>query len=170
MTFFAKHEIDAGKYMRFVVLDLRFFSKELETKLLCMDTINKFVEDMQIKDKRKKVFMGLKKSAENIAAECIRLGYPRVVDWIRMMILERKLATWYVTGKISKHYFAMIPKFPLLVEKMDVISKGEFSYIVSKYEKYENDAREAMIQEEGEVSKVLSWTDDLIYEIKHSHT
>lgn len=67
------------------------------------------------------------------------------IDGIKDMIREKKLAPYYVTGKISKHYLAMIHSFSALVEKLDPISKGELMPISHRAEKLNDDAIEAMV-------------------------
>ena len=79
-----------------------------------------------------------------------------------MLIKERKLSAYYVSGVISKYYLAALPKFPKLVDKLDSISKDEFQPICHKYEKYNADIKEAMFSVLKKVVSVLAFTDDLI--------
>lgn len=102
------------------------------------------------------------KSANNIADDCARLGYVTTLDYLRYLIRERKLAAYYLTGVISKYYLAAIPKFPELVSKLDQLSKDEFQLLCGKYEKYNIDIKEAMLQEKKQILSVMNYTDDLI--------
>ena len=78
------------------------------------------------------------------------------------MIHKRTLATYYMTGKISKHYLSAIHNFPAIVDKLDAISKGELAPIAAQYEKLNNDTLDAMVQEHGFVFKVLTLTNEMI--------
>ena len=74
---------------------------------------------MKIIDEKCKIYRRFLKTAEFIASECHRLGFPSLKDWLRHVIAEGKLANYYVAGKISKHFLAAIPNLPKFVDKLD---------------------------------------------------
>jgi len=94
---------------------------------------------------RKKIYNWYLKSVEFVSMKSAAKGLTRTVESLKDMIKTRKLAAYYIAGNISKYYFAAIPKFPMIVQKMDRISQDEFSYLCSMYEKLHEDIREAVI-------------------------
>lgn len=164
---FQKYQIvdKLAEYLHFCVID-KHLGRFSVNRILDRQMLVDFFEKLQIREQRAKIYSEIVESAENLARECIEHCYPRVVDYIKDLILQRKLAAYYVTGKVSKYYLAAIPKFPKIVSKMDVISKGEFEPLVSKYEKLSINVQEAMIQENVETFKIFDFTDDKINELK----
>ena len=154
--------IDVFDYVSFLVFQLKMHRYSLDRMLVNTDNIKKYVEQKQIKVRKTKIFEYFKKSAEFVSQQAASLGYVTTIDYLRELIKSRKLANYYVSGKISKYYFAAIPKFPQLVAKLDSISKDEFQPLCNKYEKYQVDVREAIKQENKKVFGVLSYTDNLI--------
>jgi len=111
----------------------------------------------------------LKKSAANIAKECVEHGYPRSIDFIKDLISAKRLAAYYMSGIISKHFFAAIPTFPKIVKKLDPISRDEFGPLCAKFEKHSIDIQEAMAQENFSYSSVFDYADLLIRRLKSRH-
>ena len=158
-----KHlELDVKEYASFLVSELKMTRYSIKRYLLSTNNIKLFVEKKQIKLKKSKIYKYFQKSADFVSTQAAELGYITTIDYLREMIKQRKLASYYVSGKISKYYFAAIPKFPQLAAKLDSISKDEFQPLCNKYEKYQIDVREAMKQENNKVVGVLSYTDRLI--------
>lgn len=160
--------IDQFEYMQFLVFTLKMNRYNMYRFLLNTKNMKMFVEQKQIKLKKAKIFKYFKKSADFVSSQAAEQGYVTTIDYLRQLIKLRKLANYYVSGKISKYYFAAIPKFPQIVSKLDNISKDEFSPLCNKYEKYKVDVREAMKQENNKVVGVLSYTDSLILEKRQS--
>lgn len=163
-----KYKFDLESYIRYLVNECNVADEHVGKRLLNLLDIKFFLEKQEIKTKRTKVFNYFVKSANNIADECIKLGYPTSKDYIRMLIKDKKLSSYYMSGIISKYYLAALPKFPILVEKLDDISRDEFMPICNKYEKYNIDIKEAMIQELTKVVSVMQYTDDIIYDKRQS--
>lgn len=163
-----KYKFDLESYIRYLVNECNVADEHVGKRLLNLLDIKFFLEKQEIKTKRTKVFNYFVKSANNIADECIKLGYTTSKDYIRMLIKDKKLSSYYMSGIISKYYLAALPKFPILVEKLDDISRDEFMPICNKYEKYNIDIKEAMIQELTKVVSVMQYTDDIIYDKRQS--
>lgn len=161
VSIFSKYKLDVGKYIKHTVLanKLRFADSK---KLLDINIIREYANDVQVQTQRKHIYDRLLSTARFIAQYCVDNGILNVADCFKDMIRKRTLATYYMTGKISKHYLSAIHNFPAIVDKLDAISKGELAPIAAQYEKLNNDTLDAMVQEHGFVFKVLTLTNEMI--------
>lgn len=122
---FEKYQLDAVSYIKFCVLEKKINQKTLD-KLLDRFILNQYIEYEQITHKRKFIYKCFLKTLNFISNECIKMGYPRSLDYFRYLISEKKLATYYISGKISKYYLSAITNFPKIIDKLDQLSRDEF--------------------------------------------
>ena len=142
---FNKYQIDPMKYSKFFVCEFGKHAKDIDDTYLSPRTFNYFVEDLQAAEQKRKIFKNFIKSANFIAEQCIDLGYPSSKEWIRAMIQQRKLATYYVAGKVSKYFFASIPNFPKILPKLDQLSRDELNVIAERFDLYNSEVNEAFL-------------------------
>lgn len=142
---FNKYNIDPLAYSKFFVQKFGKKSKDIDDCYLSPQTFNFFVEDMKASEEKKKIYKNFIKSAEFIVKESIALGFPSMKDWLRYAICEKKLANYYVAGKISKYFFASIPNFPKILPKLDQFARDELSIIAERFDKYNTDINEAFL-------------------------
>lgn len=161
---FNKNNINILEYIKFLILQLKVKIFNVNENLLNITNIQKYIEYCAIKKQRENIYNYIIKSIENIANDCIHLNFLKTIDYIKYLILNKKLVQYYISGKISKYYLSAISKFPDLVKKMDNISKDEFQSLVNKFDKYNNDAKEAMIFKTKKVFSVIQQTDNKIKE------
>lgn len=158
-----KYGLDLNEYLKYFILVQKRHECHIHDQLVTYQMIKLFIDDLFVKAQRKKIYKYIMKSANNIADETIKLGFFTTIDFFRYVIKNRMLANYYLTGKISKYYFALIPKFKQLVSKLDPISKDEFQILCNMYEKYNVDSNEALYQERNTKSlKIIAFTDKLI--------
>ena len=110
------------------------------------------------------------KTVDNIVADCLKLHYNSTADYIRHLISSRKLAAYYVAGKISGYFLAAIPNFKKVIDKLDSISKDELSELYDRYDKYHSDINAAFIKVKNIKVNPLKFADDAIFEAKNKHT
>lgn len=159
-----KYKFSLQKYIQYIVNKYDIQDKYLNRYLLNIKLIEEYITYEIIKCNRKKIFKYFQKTVNNIVNDCILYGYISSIDYIRELIKTKKLAQYYISGKISKYYLAAIPKFKDIVLKLDSISQDEFLPICNKYEKYNIDVKEAMKQELSKIVSIFDYTDNLIYQ------
>lgn len=163
----SKYSIDAVKLLDFYVNKLNKFEKDVDNSLVAIDTINKYVESLQIADLHDKIYKNFLKSVNNIVADCIELNFNSVIDYLRYLISNRKLAAYYATGKISTYYFAAIPKFRNVIDKLDDLAKAEFKTLYDRYEKYHSDVNEAFLKMKNIRINPIKFTNDAILKARN---
>lgn len=142
---FSKYGIDPFKYSKFFICQFGKHAKDIDASYLSPQTFNFYVESLQAAEQKRKVFKNFMKTANFIADQCIDLGYPSSKEWIRNAISERKLASYYVAGKVSKHFLASIPNFPKILPKLDQLSRDELSVIAERFDLYNTEINEAFL-------------------------
>lgn len=165
---FEKYDIDVMSYLKFCILEKKINQKTIKT-ILSRYILLQYIEHEQILCKRKYIYTCFKRSVDFISSECIKMGYPRSLDYIRYLISEKKLATYYISGKISKYYLSAITNFPKVIDKLDQMSQDEFHQISIMYDKYHLDIKEAMIQENKQYINVFKYTDQTIEKKKSNN-
>lgn len=164
---FNKYNIDIENYLHFFVIIQNKFEKDIETHLINQFMIQLYIEYLSIKEKRSYIYRMFVKSAKCIAKECIQLKYNSVIDYFRYLIKNRLLANYYISGKISQYYFAAIPKFNNLIDKLDQLSKDEFKCLYDRYDTYNADVNDAFMQMKNIRLNPIKFTNDLIVKYKN---
>lgn len=102
------------------------------------------------------------KSVNNIVEDCIEGGFASSKDYFRQLFKEKRLANYYLTGKISKYWFAAIPTFKQVVSKMDELSKEEFKDVYESFDIYNTEINEAFLRERSCKVNPFKFTDEVL--------
>jgi len=162
-----KYDIDSTRYLDFFVNKFNKFEKDIDVYLVSLDTINKYVESLQISELHNRIYNNFLRSVDNIVDDCIKLNFNSVVDYLRYLISSRKIASYYAAGRISIYYFAAIPKFKNVIEKLDNISRDEFHMLYERYDKYHYDVNEAFLKLKNIKINPIKYTNDAILNAKN---
>ena len=157
-----KYKIDATSYVNFFFDVLKKHTKDLQTSFASITTIRQYLEHMAIKESRAKIYKYFMKSVNNAADECINRDYNDVIDFIRHIVKNRKVSAYLVSGKLSIYWFAAIKGFKKVIEKMDPISRDEFSKLYNRFDKYSEDINQAMMQMKNISASAIKMTNDEI--------
>lgn len=166
---FNKYKLDLTKYIRFFIEVLNKRENDIKTDLVSNVCILKYVDWLKLIDKQDKIYNWFMKSANNIAVECVKLGYFTTKDFIRYLIANKKLSEYFVSGKISIYYFAAIPNFKKIIPKLDVFSKAEFQKLYSRFEMYNADITAAFMKKTNYKVNPIKITDELIFKLRSSN-
>lgn len=158
----SKYNIDAMSYVNFYFDVLKKHTKDLQTSFASITTMRQYLEHIVIKESRAKVYKYFMKSVNNAADECIKRGYNNVIDFIRHIVKNHKVSAYLVSGKLSIYWFAAIKGFKKVIEKMDPISRDEFSRLYDRFDKYSEDINQAMIQMKNISASAIKMTNDEI--------
>lgn len=159
---FEKYNLDLIKYLKFYALTLGHNTYDLKTTLTSAAVFSKFVEHIQIEQQYTKIYNWYMKTVENIAEDCKRLNIQSTTEYVRYLISNKKLVNYYVCGKISQYWLASIPNFKKIIEKLDNISKDEFSIIYHRFDKLQSDVYEALKKHMTTRRSTIQITDDAI--------
>lgn len=162
-----KYSINHENFIEYFVCFLKKTEKDIDSHLLNPYTFQLYSEYLALKQKYKNIIKYVQKSAKNIADECILYGYPHSVDYFRFLIQSRKLAQYYISGKISKYFLAAIPNFPKIITKLDPISQDEFSVIYERFELYNIDLNQALKRHKIHIRNIFNYVDDMIKNINN---
>ena len=166
---FQKYKLDPFLYVKFFVNVLDYRECDIKSQFANINTITKYAEWLKHLNKLDNIYKYFVKSAKNIANECNNLGYSTTKDFIRYLITEKKLAEYYISGKISLYYFAAIPNFKKIIPKLDSFSKAEFHKIYDRFEMYNNEITSAFLRKTNQKVNPIKYTDELIYQSKLSN-
>ena len=159
---FQKYQLNEDTVIKYLISKKKMTPYNVSTHLLNSLFIEDFIIKCHIQQKEKHTVEKFLQTAEYISDQCVELGYVTTADYLKHLIRNRKLASYYVSGKISKYFLTTIPKFPKIVSKLDGISKDEFQQLVERYDMYKSDVRTAMMHQINKVLSPLRYTDDLI--------
>ena len=142
---FNKYHLDIYNFIDFYINFFDKSNKTIEKDFLSVNAFNGYQSYLCQQDKNKKIYKWFEKSVENISNDCIAYDFFNVKDYIRHLIVTRKLASYYMTGKISKYWFCGIPGFKKIILKLDNISKDEFMEIYDKFDIYNTEINNAFL-------------------------
>lgn len=107
------------------------------------------------------------KTVDNIVADCLEHNFNTVADYFIYLVNNKKLAAYYVSGKLSDYYLASIPTFKKIVDKLDAFSKADFKELYSRFELYSTAINEAFLQEKNIKINPIKFTNDKIFDAKN---
>ena len=165
---FNKYSLDLTKYIRFFIEVLDKREKDIKADLVSNASITKYIDWLKLLDKQDKVYKWFVKSAKNIAEDSIKLGYFSAKDFLRYLISNKKIAEYFVTGRISVYYFAAIPNFKKIIPKLDRFAKAELMKLYDRFELYNNEITTAFMRKTNYKANPIKFTDDLIYKLRSS--
>lgn len=161
---FQKYDIDVFKYIEFFVKHQKKSERNINDELLCMKSIESFEEHLKVEEKRKKAFKWFMKSVENISSDCVALNILTTKDYIRYLIQTRKIGNCYLTGKISRYWFAAIPSFRKLASKIDHLSRDELADVFNMFDIYNSEINEAFLLMKNCKANPIKVTDEAIFQ------
>ena len=153
-----KYGIDLIQYVKFFLSKYKLNDDNIE-RLLDSQNIVWYASDIQIKAKHEKVYRYVLKSVDNIVSDCIKNGYTSTKEYLKYLIENNKLASNYLSGKISQYYIAGIKNIGKLVRKMDSVSKDTLNPIVEQQAVLLSDMRDAFVYLKNMPISVISFTD-----------
>ena len=164
-----KKDLPIADYISFFAKDFDGGSSEgfLDKNLVSTDAFSAFADYLQKKDKQKKIYKWFMKSVKNIVEECIENDWFTTKDFLRNLIDQKKLGSWYAAGKISKYYLAAIPNFWKIVPHLDHFSKLELKQVADRYDIYNREINETFLKLKNFKVNPIRMTDTLIYEKRH---
>lgn len=157
-----KYKLDPTSYVNFYFDVLKKHTKDLQSSFANIITVRQYLEYAAIKESRTKIYKYFMKSVKNAADECIKNNYNDVIDFIRHIVKNRKISAYLVSGKLSIYWFAAIKGFKKVIEKMDSISRDEFSKLYTRFDKYSEDINQAMLQMKNMKASAIKITNDEI--------
>ena len=160
---FSRYDIDVFKYIEFFVKHQKKTEHNIKDEFLNLKTLDLFEEFLDAEEKRKKAFKWFMKSVENISDECLQLGFLTTKDYIRYIIQTRKIGNYYLTGKISKYWFASIPSFKKIQNKLDSLSRDEMTDIFKMFDIYNTEINEAFLLMKNCKANPIKMTDEAIF-------
>lgn len=164
---FNDNNVSPIEYLKFFAVEWCGSEDKLDTELLDPKVIQAFETFKKATAKKHQIYSWFMKSVDNIANECVERGWFTTKDFIRHLINEKKLAGWYVSGKISKYYLAAIPNFWKIVPKLDYFSKIELQQVADRYDMYHSEVNEAFLKLKKFKINPIALTDAIIYEKRH---
>lgn len=164
---FSNNGVSPLEYLKFFAVEWSGSEDKLDSELLDTKTIMAFERFKQGNAKKKQIYGWFMKSVDNIASECVQNGWFTTKDFMRHLINEKKLASWYASGKISKYYLAAIPNFWKIVPKLDHFSKLELKQVAERYDMYNTEVNEAFLKLKNFKVNPIALTDAVIFEKRH---
>lgn len=158
-----KYGIDLVKYVKFFLSKYRMNDDNIE-KLLDIQNVVWYANELQIKAKYQKVYDYIQKSVNNVVNECISGDYVSVKEYLKMLIEENKLGAKYLSGEISGYYLAGIRNLPKLVRKMDRLNRDTLKEVVENQDKLESDMQDAFTYFKMSRISIISYTNDRLNE------
>lgn len=95
------------------------------------------------KEKHDAIFKDIVSTAKNLCDAMHENQIYTCKDMLKMLIREKKIGAWYISGKISKHFLAAIPNFNKIIPRLDQFSKVDLEEIERLYVVLNNEANEA---------------------------
>ena len=93
--------------------------RDINEDLVSVKSFDNFQYYLQVREQKEKAYKNFMKSINNIAQDCLELKLHSSKDYIRYLIANRKLASYFLTGKLSAYWLAAIPKFQKIVACLD---------------------------------------------------
>lgn len=168
VAIFNKYQIDVISYLKFFINDYGRSENNIEKELVDVKSIDAFIQHMKEEERKVKIYGWFMKSVNNIARDCIDLGFLSSKDYLREMIMQRKLAGYYLTGKISKYWFAGIPSFKKVILVLDNLSRDEFNDLFEKFDIYNTEINKASMKMKNCKVNPIKITDEVIFQMRNA--
>lgn len=137
--------MNALKYIAFFVGEYGKSERDIPDKLCASSSFYAYLSYVKAQKKLHGIYDAVMRSAKNIAEDCVRMRCMSSKEYVMQMFKMKKLASYYLAGKISRYWFAAIPSFKKLVLKLDNMSRAEFHDIESMFDVYSKDVNDAFI-------------------------
>lgn len=166
-TIFEKYKLNIEKYIKYFVLELNKRECDIKSELINIKTITEYIDWHNLKNKQNKIYKWFIKTINNIANDCLSLGYFSTKDYFRYLISTKKLAQYYVSGKISGYYLAAIPTFKKIIPKLDKLSRADFHKLYNRFELYNEEITTTIMLKTNQKVNPIKITDDLIFKLRN---
>lgn len=160
--------MDIQKYIYFYIRVLNKGEQDLKNDFLNISTIFKYIDWLKFIEKQDSIYNKFIKSVNNIAKECLQLGFYSTKDFIKYIIQTKKISSYLLSGKISQYYFAAIPNFNRLIPKLDHFARADFNYIFENFEMYNAQIIQAYERKTNKKVNPIKITDEQIFKLKNS--
>ena len=161
-TVFTKYNIDVLEYIKFFVFQQKSVEKDIDLNLTSVRTMNYFIDFLNDVKKKENIYKWFMKSVENVATDAVENGFMYAKDYLKHLITNKQIAAQYVSGKISKYYFAAIPNFNAIIPKLDHFARCEFKQLSAAFEIYNSDVNAVLLEYESRKANPIAMTDELI--------
>lgn len=161
-----KYKMNADKFCKFFVIDFNKTERDINDSLVSTYTFNEYVQHLTKIKKRNDIYSWVMKSVKTIANECYQLNIMSTKDFIRKLISDKRLAAYYISGKISKYYLAAIPNFNKVIPKLDHFSKLDLDDLYRLFDVYQTEVQDAFLYMKNIKINPLRLTDTMIAKIR----
>ena len=144
-SFFVSPGLDPRRYMEFFAKDQKRREDDIDRWLFSKQSISDYMAKLQLFEKKRKIYEWFNKSVANIVDMCIDCDYMSGKDCILDLIRQKRLAQEFMSGRISKYFFAAMPNFKNLIPKLDHFAKLEFAELYDKFDIYNTEINDAFI-------------------------
>ena len=149
------------KYIDFFVDEIYNFKDQL-SNFYDKYSLIKYRDYLNYEKKQDRIYSYFLKSIKNIVNDCKQLNIFSAKDYLRYLINNKKLSQYYISGKISCYFFAAIPKFKLLIEKLDKFERNDLNDIYTKYEMYNTEIVKIFMKKTNKKVNPLDLIDQLL--------
>lgn len=157
----SKNSFDVESYLKYCIR-CGIQEDNIEACLASMTMINKYALHVKVVNKRKKIYKWFLKSATNIAKECVENGYSSSKDYIIDLLKSGKAAGYVSAGVISLYYFAAIPKFDIVISKLDIFTKQAMTLLLEHFDIYHSEVNKAFMLMKNVKVNPIKFTDTMI--------
>jgi len=158
-----KHGVDLVRYLKFFLSKFRLTDVNVE-RLLEIQNLIWYANDVQIKAKHERVYNYVLKSVDNIVKDCIENDYVTTKDYLKHLIEDNKLGAKYLSGEISQYYIAGIKNIGKLVRKMDRVNQDTLQEVVKQQDKLLSDMQDAFVYLKNTRISIISLTNEKLNE------
>src|SRR5574344_625338 len=159
----AEDGIDPVAYIKFFVFKFTKPGKSIDDDLTSSLAIVKFKEYIESRMKLEKIYKQYMRTASTIVDDCLKLDLYSCRDYIKYIISEKKIAAYYMAGKISTYYFAAIPNFKKIIPKLDHFAREELSRVYDRFDIYNSEVNSACLMFKNQKANPIKMTDDLLF-------
>lgn len=144
--FFVAHGLDLKRYIEFFVKERKRSEEDIDCWLFSRQSISDYMAKLQLADKKRKIYSWFSKSVSNIVDMCMKYDYMSGKDCLLDLMRQKRLAQEFMSGRISKYFFAAMPNFKNLIPKLDYFARLEFSELYDKFDIYNTEINDVFIQ------------------------
>ena len=141
--FSEKFSVDMKAYVRYFVDELGKSKFDVENFFADTSMMAAYAKSLDSDKTKFKIFKYIQRTIENLAKTCVENGYTDVRHYFVDLIKAKKFAAYYAGGKISQYYLALVKNVERLIERLDPISRDEFSDFLAMKDKLAGDAQDA---------------------------
>lgn len=157
--FFASHGMDAARYVKFFVTELGKTGGDIDGSLFSRKSLLDYAAALQKSEKMAKVWAWFQKSVANIVDMCLKCDYMSGKDCVLSLIRSKRIAQEYVSGRISRYFFAAMPNFRNVIPKLDHFARAEFAELYDKFDIYNTEINNVFITYRNRTVNPLSIVD-----------